>query len=169
MQFLGGVTMIGEMVVHGAVFIVMAFLFYTSFSFPALNIGGNLGAGWWPRLVVGLGMFFTALSTFFAVRKYQKAGDAKKTKINKKELASLGCSAGIIVLALLLIQIIGFLGAAPIILFGFMFQLGGRKIRSLILFPILATLVFTFMFGRFMEVSLPRGLGIMRVLSFYIF
>jgi hypothetical protein len=161
--------MIGELIVHGVVFIVMAFLFYTSFSFPVLNIGGKLGAGWWPRLVLGLGMIFTILSAFLAARKYQKAGDVKKSKINKKEAVSLCCSAGIIVLALLLIRVIGFLGVAPIILFGFMFQLGGKKVRSLIFFPILAALIFAFVFGRFMEVSLPRGLGIMRILSFYIF
>lgn len=157
------------MIVHGIILVAMAFLFYTAFSFPALNIGGKLGAAWWPRLILGMGMVCTILSAFFAMRKYRKAENVKKTKISKKEVGSLGISAGIIILALLLIQYVGFLGAAPVLLFGFTFQLGSRKLLSLVLFPLLATFVFAFLFGRFMEVSLPRGLGIMRVLSFYLY
>jgi hypothetical protein len=161
--------MIGELVVHGVIFVAMVFLFYTSFSFPTLNIGGNLGAGWWPRLVLGLGMICTILSAFWSRKKYTKAENVKKSKISGKEAASLGLSAGIIIIALLLIRYIGFLGSVPILLFGFMFQLGGRKPLSLVLFPLLGAIIFAVVFGRFMEVSLPRGLGIMRGLSFYLY
>jgi hypothetical protein len=163
--------MIGELAAHGIVFVVMAFLFFTSYSFPVLNIGGNLGAGWWPRLVLGFGMICTVLSVVLARKKYMNTEEkqGKKSELSKKEVVSLGISSGIIILPLLLIRHIGFLGAVPLLLFGFMFQLGGRKPISLVLFPLLATTVFVFLFGRFMEVSLPRGLGIMRALSFYLY
>ena len=162
--------MIGEIIIHGIIFVLMMFLFFTSYSFPILNIGGNLGAGWWPRLILGFGMICTVLSVFFTIKKANsKKNDSKKNVLTKNEAVSLGISAFIIVAALLLIQIIGFIGIAPILIFGFIFQLGGRKPLSLVLVPIISMLFFALVFGRFMEVSLPRGMGIMRAISFYIY
>jgi hypothetical protein len=69
----------------------------------------------------------------------------------------------------LLIGWVGFVGVAPILVFGFMFQLGGRKPLSLVLVPVVSTVAFAVVFGRFMEVALPRGAGIMRFLSFYLY
>ena len=57
----------------------------------------------------------------------------------------------------------------PVLMFGFMYQLGARKLPGLILVPILSSPVFAVIFGRFMEVSLPRGMGLVRLLSFYIY
>ena len=161
--------MLEQIIVHGIIFLVMLFLYITSFSFPVLNIGGKLGAAWWPQLVLGAGMVLTAVSAFQSVRKLRASGEKPKLKITKNEVFSIGFSAGIIVITLLLVQTMGFLVTIPVMIFGFMFQLGCRKPLTLILVSIIGAMVFTLVFGRIMEISLPRGMGIMRTISFYIY
>ena len=161
--------MIEQIVVHGILFGVMLFLYITSFSFPVLNIGGKLGAAWWPQLVLGAGMVLTAVSAFQSVRKLRASGEKPKLMITKNEVQSIAFSSGIIVITLVLIQILGFLATIPVMIFGFMFQLGCRKPLTLVLVSIIGAMVFTLVFGRVMEISLPRGQGIMRTISFYIY
>ncbi len=62
--------MVEELIIHTVIFVIMAVLFQESRTFPALNIGGNLGAAWWPQLLLGLGMVMTVASAFAVVRKY---------------------------------------------------------------------------------------------------
>jgi hypothetical protein len=161
--------MIEQIIVHGIAFAIMLFLYLTAFSFPTLNIGGNLGAAWWPQLVLGCGMILTVISAFLNVKKLRAETEKTKAKISKEEIGSLAFSFAILAITLLFINIAGFIGSIPILVFGFMFQLGCRKPLSLILASIITTLVFALMFGRIMAVSLPRGMGIMRSLSFYIY
>jgi cytochrome b561 len=161
--------MIEQILVHGIVFVAMLFLYITAFSFPALNIGGNLGAAWWPQLVLVCGMILTAVSAFLSVKKLRAGDEKAKKKISKREISSLAFSFAILAVTLLLINVAGFIGSIPILVVGFMFQLGCRKPLSLVLASAITTLVFALLFGRVMAVSLPRGLGIMRSLSFYIY
>lgn len=161
--------MLGELVAHGVIFLLMLFLYVTSMSFPILNIGGKLGAAWWPQVVLGTGMVLILLSVFFIVRKNQKGLSGKSKKITKKEMVGLLTSTAIFVFALLMLRSIGFLFVCPIIVFGFMYQLGARKPLGLILVPIISALVFTVLFGHFMEVSLPRGMGLFRSLTYYLY
>ena len=160
--------MIEQIVVHGILFLGMLFLYVTSFSLPASTID-PLGSAWWPQLILGLGMVLTALSGFLSVRKLIASGKTAEVKITRKEIYSVAFSSGVMVTTLLLIRTIGFLAAIPILISGFMFQLGCRKPLSFILASVIGSLAFTLVFGRFMEVSLPRGIGIMRTLSFYLY
>ena len=160
--------MIEQIIVHGVLFFGMLFLYITSFSLPATAID-PLGSAWWPQLILGLGMILTALSGFLTARKQLASGKKAALKISKKEVVSIAFSSGIMVATLLLIRTFGFLATIPILISGFMFQLGCRKPLSFILVSVIGSLVFTIVFGRFMEVSLPRGVGIMRILSFYLY
>ncbi|MDX9860815.1 MAG: tripartite tricarboxylate transporter TctB family protein [Rhodospirillales bacterium] len=160
--------MIQELVFHAVLLVFMAVLFWESRSFPEMNIGGQLGAAWWPQLTLGLGMVLTVASAAFVVRKsIRDAGGAASVKL--KELKSLGISGGIFCAFLLVMEVVGFMGAMPVLMFGFMYQLGARKPSMLVLVPILSSPLFAFIFGRFMEVSLPRGIGWIRILSFYVY
>lgn len=162
--------MIRELVVHGILFGLMLFLYITTFSFQTVNIGGKLGPGWWPRFVLTLGMIFTLVSVWSAVKKGRKNSKAfEKTKLHRHEMISLAISAGICLAALLLVGIIGYLGAIPIVVLGFMLQLGAKKPLSIALVTILSTLFFIVIFGRVMQVSLPRGMGIFRSISFFLY
>ena len=160
--------MVEELIVHAVLLVFMAVLFWESRSFPEMNIGGKLGAAWWPQLTLGTGMVLTAASAFFVARKCLRESDGA-ARIKLKELKSLGISAGIFCVFLLLLDVVGFLGAVPVLMFGFIYQLGARNWPVLILVPILSSPLFAFVFGRFMEVALPRGIGWVRVFSFNIY
>ena len=74
-----------ELVAHSVVFIVMLVLYFETKNFPDMNIGGSLGAEWWPQLILLLGMFMTLASAGFVARK-QFGGDSGKTKVNREEV-----------------------------------------------------------------------------------
>lgn len=160
--------MIEELIFHAVILVFMAVLFWESRSFPDMNIGGKLGAAWWPQLTLGLGMVLTMASAALVVRKGLQQPDGT-AKIKMKELKSLGISSGIFCVFLLVMNVVGFMGAVPVLLFGFIYQLGARSWPILILVPILSSPLFALIFGRFMEVSLPRGIGWVRILSFYVY
>lgn len=160
--------MIEELIAHAVIFILMLVLYSETKTFPDMNIGGALGAEWWPQVVLMLGMLMTLASAGFVVRKNLKEPGGK-AKVSIEEMKSLGISTGIFLVFLIAIEAVGFLGATPLLMFGFMFQLGARKLPSLILVPILSSPIFAVVFGRFMEVPLPRGMGVARIFSFYFF
>lgn len=160
--------MFGELIFHALLFVLMMFLFITSFSFPILNIGGKLGAAWWPQVVLTLGMVLLLVSAILLIRKGRAAFDEKE-RIEKKEIISLATSSLIFIVALLSIRTIGFLVSAWIIVLGFMIQLGARKVWVIAVSSVVIALIFTLLFGRFMMVSLPRGMGIFRAISYYIY
>jgi len=114
-------------------------------------------------------MVLTAISGFLSVRKQIVTGKKSEVKITTKEAISIGISSGVIAVTLLLIRTFGFVLTIPILLCGFMYQLGCRKPLSFVLLSVIGSLAFTIIFGRIMEVSLPRGTGILRTLSFYLY
>lgn len=160
--------MIGQIIIHAFLFIVMLFLYITAMSFPESTID-ILGPEWWPQLILSFGMVLTVISATLSVRKIRAGGEKTNVKITKEELTAIAFSSGIIIVALIVIGRLGFLATMPILLFGFMFQLGCRKPLILILFPIICSLVLTLLFGTVMQVHLPRGMGILRTLSFYLY
>jgi putative tricarboxylic transport membrane protein len=160
--------MVEELIVHAVLFVAMVVLFQESRTFPTLNIGGQLGAAWWPQLLLTLGMVLTAASAVSVVHKNLGAPWGKG-KVSLVELKSLGVSTGIFVAFLLVIDVVGFLGTVPLLVFGFMYQLGARKLPVLIIASILAGPLFAVIFGRLMELPLPRGMGLIRLFSFYFY
>jgi hypothetical protein len=166
--------MIGELIVHGILFALMLLLYITAGSFEALNTTqeGSLGPGWWPRATMLLGMLMTIASAVMAIQKNGRnkaAGGKAKGKVKKEEIKSLAISAVIFVIFILALDYVGFIFAAPILIAGFMLQLGARKPLGLVLIPTISGVMFALVFGRFMEVNLPRGIDFIRLLSFYIY
>ncbi|MCL2601931.1 MAG: tripartite tricarboxylate transporter TctB family protein [Treponema sp.] len=160
--------MIEQIIVHAVIFVGMLFLYVTSLSLPTTAID-PLGSAWWPQIVLTIGMVLTAISGFLSVRKQIVTGKKSEVKITTKEAISIGISSGVIAVTLLLIRTFGFVLTIPILLCGFMYQLGCRKPLSFVLLSVIGSLAFTIIFGRIMEVSLPRGTGILRTLSFYLY
>jgi cellulose synthase/poly-beta-1,6-N-acetylglucosamine synthase-like glycosyltransferase len=160
--------MIEQIIVHSILFFGMLFLYITSLALPDTVID-PLGSAWWPQIVLTIGMVLTAVSGFLSVRKQIASGKKAEVKITRKEIISIGISSGVLVVTLLLIRTLGFVLTIPILLSGFMYQLGCRKPLSFILVAVIGSFAFTIIFGRFMEVSLPRGVGMLRFLSFYLY
>ena len=160
--------MIGELVVSGAISLVMVILLIVSFSFEKIDIGGSLGPGGWPQAVIILALVLN-LILIFKIVKLRKTGLDAKGKISLPEVRSFALSTGFFVLFIFLLKVIGFFWSAPILMFAFMFQLGVRKAKPLIITPLVTSVAVTELFGRLMEVSLPRGIGFFRVLTYYLY
>ena len=149
----------------------MLLLYVEAFKFPVLNIGGSLGAAWWPQLVLFLGMLLLALSLFLSIRKAKKSGDEQKgpSRISRNEVIALAVSFAIIAAGLLIVGKVGFLVSAFLMCIGFMFLLGQRKVWVILVASFIMAVIFVVVFGRFMQVSLPRGQSIFRSISYWLY
>ena len=163
--------MIGEIIIHVVLFCLMLLLYVEAFKFPILNRGGSLGAAWWPQLVLFIGMLLLVLSLFLSIRKASKNKTEEKgpVKISKVEVIALSISFAIIAAGLLIVSKTGFLVSAFLMCIGFMFLLGQRKVWLILVASLVMALVFVVVFGRFMQVSLPRGQGFFRTISYWFY
>jgi len=153
-----------ELVIHIVILIVMLFLFIITFTFPSAGFGGSLGPGGWPRIVLGIGIFLTSISILSFLRKKEKKEDISKERLKKFFTAAL-----IMLVYILIVQPIGFLITTPFAIGAYLYLMGIRKKTSLLFLSILLSFIFIFLFGRILQVNLPRGFGFIRVLSFYFY
>lgn len=170
----------GEIVTHILMVIVMAFLYAYSYTFPRLDIGGKLGPGFWPRLVLGIGIVLTVYSgyrAYAAARGALRTGDgnagrergAVKGENETRSLVRFGTAAAVFGVFVIAVQRLGFLVATPFLVGFYMWQLGVRRAWVLAMGSVIITLVFVLLFGRLLYVALPRGTGVMRLLSYYFY
>ena len=79
------------------------------------------------------------------------------------------CVAGAITGYLALINIIGFMLSTLAFTFVNPLIMGHKKYRVLAVFSVLLTALIVLVFGKFFNIPLPRGLGFLRELSYYIY
>ncbi len=166
--------MIGEIYIHGVLLVGMAFLYITTYTFPRLDIGGAMGAAGWPQFILILSMILTIMSAVSVIKKGKIAANIKKTESKEghtgKEMelrffTAVGAFLGFIII----LPYLGFLFSFPLVLGFFIWYLGIRKPLPLLANTIIITLVFAYLFGALLYVVLPRGMGIFRTLSFFIY
>jgi putative tricarboxylic transport membrane protein len=149
----------------------MFILFYLVLAFLLKKeslTGDALGAGGFPIILGIIGLAILVLITAKIVKD--------KTKIpipmlNLKSVEGKVLALNIIILAayLLLMDIIGFALSTLLFLFGSARGLGYKKTAVLSLFSLLLTTILVATFGRLFFVPLPRGIGIFRELSYFIY
>ena len=130
--------------------------------------GDALGAGGFPILLGVIGIAILVLITVKIAKE--------KTKIpipllNLKSVEGKVLVLNIFILSayLLLMDIIGFALSTLLFLFGSARGLGYKKTVVLSLFSLLLTGILVITFGKFFFVPLPRGIGIFRELSYFIY
>ncbi len=124
-----------------------------------------VGAASVPQAVILLGAVLCVAVLVMIVKKW-RAGEIKAGgRLNPRALALLG----LLVAFLLLLEQIGFFLDAVLLFFALTLLLGGRPIWRAAATSIVTAGVFVLLFGRILNVPLPRGDGIFRVLSHWLF
>ena len=149
----------------------MFILFYLVLAFLLKKeslTGDALGAGGFPMILAIIGL---AILVFITTKVFR---DKKKIPIPMLSLKSVEgqvLALNIIILAayLLLMDVIGFALSTLLFLFGSTRGLGYKKTVVLSLFSLLLTVVLVVTFGKLFFVPLPRGIGIFRELSYFIY
>lgn len=157
--------MLVELIIQIIILLMFLFLFIDTFFFLHVNIGGSFGPEGWPRIVLSIGILLTLICIYKIVReKKYIAVSLSKEKLQKFIIAFI-----IMLIYTLLIKPFGFVLTTPFLAAAYMYQMGIRKPFHLIFSSLLLSAVFIFLFGRVLQVNLPRGLGSIRFLSFYFY
>ena len=162
-----------ETAFSGIILVSSCILFYMTTAFPHPEaLKGEFQADFWPRMIL-LGLI--GISSFLLIKSLKKNSAAKSqpavsetavNEINRKRLVLTGL---ITFLYLILLDIIGFPILTPIFIFFFLFNMGLRNLRMLVLIPPIITASVFFVFVKLMFVLLPRGTWIFREVSILLY
>lgn len=164
----------GERVINLILFVIMIVFFIEAQKIPAglmvESVRREVGADFWPKALLSMLLFLTLvlnIKNFFL----KKNGESQpKSEKQEKERWLNWILLSISIVVYIEIQyVIGFLFASILMVCFNLVNFGYRKKFFLIAIPIGLTFLFAFVFGRFLNVPLPKGVGIFREISFIIY
>ena len=130
--------------------------------------GDALGAGGFPMILAVIALALLVLITVKIVKDKTKI-PIPLLNLKSAEGRVLGLNIVILSAYLLLMDVIGFALSTLLFLFGSTRGMGYKKTIMLSLFSLLLTVALVATFGKFFFVPLPRGIGIFRELSYFIY
>jgi putative tricarboxylic transport membrane protein len=163
----------GELFVTLAIFLTSLFLLLTINNYIKVSssrvAADQLGPKFWPILILIGIVFLTGIILFKIFRQIKNKGwdseqeDATIDQFTDKRLFTL---ISITVIYVFLLPYLGFLSLTPFFIIFVSWLIGIRVIWKNLTFSILLTAIFIYVFGNFLYVPLPRGIGFIRELSF---
>jgi putative tricarboxylic transport membrane protein len=149
----------------------MFILFYLVLAFLLKKeslTGDALGAGGFPMI---LGVIGLAILVFITAKVFKDKTKIPIPMLRLKSVEGKLLALNIVIFSayLLLMDVIGFALSTLLFLFGSARGMGYKKTVLLSLFSLLLTVVLVFTFGKLFFVPLPRGIGIFRELSYFIY
>jgi len=160
-------------IVAGIIIILFCLLMFWGLTFIPYYTGVNLPAILWPRSMLGLLIIFAFMLILGGLRNFYLLS-ISKTKIgfesvqNNKNISNIGRLIKIILLIFIydaVIYLLGFCLSTPIFISLFMWLLGERNKKLIVLTALAIDLLFIILFGRIVGSPLPRGKGVFWELS----
>lgn len=164
-----------EALFNGIILVMSCFLYYVTTTFPhAASSKGDLGADFWPKMIL-IGLI--GISSFLTIRSIRRKKPPEKSEsvceggvaveqTNKRRLIV----AGLIILTYVsLVETFGFIILTPFFLCFFLYNMGMKKISSLLIIPPIITLFIYLCFVKLMFVILPRGIWLFREVSILLY
>jgi hypothetical protein len=146
---------------------ILVFLLGAAFRIPSRTVGTDtLRAGGFPTGVIVLALVVLVILTAQYIARAKKAGRVFDGQgIHRKVLTAIGA----IGIYAALMNFIGFILATLLFTFANPLIMGYRKYRILAVFSVVLTVLIVLVFGKFFFIPLPRGLGFLRELSYYVY
>lgn len=166
---------------------VLTILFSVFFLISAMNIPNHrssvvIGPTEWPMMILGFMMAMGILLIITSIKEHKKgistsgatvelSGDELMSDLRNQNIVSGGHWFILLAIAIyiILLPIIGFLFATPILFLFLAWLLGLKKKRILILVTVIAMVIFVLLFIYALNIPFPRGIGIFRSISFLIY
>lgn len=164
---------LGQLAMSLVIFAVAVFLFINTFSFPTFEQYGAVDSDFWPKIVLILLMFCSAmlaLETFLKRHTIDAKGQEKKEDYDPKGLVRmLGTGALLALYIFAGLKYLGFLLSTFLFTPLLMYWLGNRKPIVIALTTLISTSFFVIIFCKIMLIPLPRGMGIFRTFSLFFY
>ncbi len=156
----------GEIIFHIGIFITMG-IFYNELGNVNVNrVTDVVGPVGFPKVFLILGMILTLISLYQTIKKYRKQ-ENKEFKLNMN-VQFYGIIISMILFTLLLGKL-GFVISGFLLLVALLYNLGESNNVKVFTISTISILVFTLLFGRILSVPLPRGLGLLKEISYLLY
>ncbi len=157
----------GEIIFHFVLIGVLVVFLNASYNISTEGSIDPVGPAAFPQFLLYLAILLTLISLFRSIKKWRSERETSDTAsiIN---LPVAGMLVSLIVF-LLLIDYIGFIFTSMLLLFSLFYLLGQKNFWKISIQSIILPLAFAFLFGAVLSVPLPRGFGMIEILSYYIY
>lgn len=156
----------GEVIFNGIVGGLMLFFLWGSRTIEDLGGGDPIGPAGFPVLMASMGLvLLVALSVQGYRARGEKGASGEKLPLSPAALTSL------LLLALYVpaLSVLGFIVSSFLLLSALVFVFGCPSIRRSLFVGLVGTAASVLLFGRILHVALPRGMALLRVLSYYVY
>jgi hypothetical protein len=159
----------GEIIFHLFIACGLGAFYVESTNINTTRVVDIIGAAGFPKAIILLALALTLISLYITFKKYMKNSmeDSKQLE-GEINIQFIGMLISV-VLFILSTSFIGFILAAILLMVGIMFILGQKSIKKVALIAVITSLLFTVVFGRLLHVPLPRGISLIKELSFLIY
>ncbi len=149
-------------------------LFILVYMFFAMQLGQSntegdiFGAGGFPLVIAVLGIIVLMIITKDVLKNKKKINIPM---FNLKTVSGKAVTLNVLAVSLyiVLLNFVGFMIATPIFLVTSAKSMGYKEHRALAIYTILVSVVLIFVFGKIFYIPLPRGIGVFRELSYFIY
>ncbi|WP_198162684.1 tripartite tricarboxylate transporter TctB family protein [Halobacillus mangrovi] len=157
----------GEIIFHIVLIGVLVVFLNASYGISTEGAIDPVGPAAFPQFLLYLAILLALISLFRAIKKWRGERKTSDTAsiIN---LPVVGMLVSLLVF-LLLIDYLGFIFASMILLFSLFYLLGQKNWFKITIQSIILPLAFAFLFGNVLSVPLPRGFGMIEILSYYVY
>ncbi|WP_026580765.1 tripartite tricarboxylate transporter TctB family protein [Bacillus sp. J33] len=156
----------GEVIFHVVLILVMGIFFKESFTITSGRSADSIGPAGFPQFIIVIILVLLIVSLFNAIRK-MKSNSEGISPLNLN-IAYFGLLFSIIIF-ILLNEVISFTLSSIIFCFSLFFLLGQKKYIKMTVNSIIVAIIFTLVFGKILTVPLPRGVGFIKEMSYYLY
>lgn len=154
-----------EIIFNIAFIIIMGYLLLVAGNLSPNSVKGDIvTAKGFPTFVIALALLLSIIILFGTIRK---TGNIKF----KMKNSAKGGTVTIVVLGvwLSIMNVVGFVISTALFIFANAALMGYKKYKNLAIFTIVLTAALVLSFGKLFFVPLPRGMGLFRELSYYLY
>jgi putative tricarboxylic transport membrane protein len=156
----------GEIIFHVILIIASGLFFKESFVISTGRSADPIGPAGFPQAILVIIMVLLLISLFNAIRKVKSREEkAEPLHLNVAYFGLIVAIVGFI----LLNDIISFTLASIVFCFLLFSILGQKKYLKMTINSIIVSLIFTLVFGKVLSVPLPRGLGLIKEFSYFLY
>ncbi len=158
-----------ELIFSLFLFIGSIYLFFLVGAESPAATATELGASFWPRIILVLLMILIVVNVLNILKKAKAEGTSVKPDINFVEFLKSKLFAGIVIVILLavLLPYIGFMPSCCLFLVAYGYLLGDRNIPVMVIRSAILTVIIYVIFQGALDIMLARGVGVFR--SFALF
>jgi len=164
-RYFQNLTRRGELIIPLSFLVASIYLFYLAMQFRApFRMGFQVGPDVFPKILTGIMMVLSVVLIYNAVKR---GGLTEFEKVVKPR--NLWITLAFIITYAFLLEIVGFVVLTPVWIAAYMFAIGMRRWTWLLGATVIFSVFMIVVFAMFMLIPLPRGVGIFREISLFVY